>query len=449
MYKKSDKGIFIDEAVIFVESGHGGDGSVSFHREKYVPFGGPDGGNGGRGGHIFFEVSKSLRTLLDFRYKKRFIAEKGMHGQGNNKTGKDGKDLVVHVPVGTVVYDDDSGDLLGDLTGAGVKLLAVKGGRGGRGNTTFASSTNQAPRTHELGEPGDLRRLRLELKLLADVGIIGFPNAGKSTLLSRISAARPKIADYPFTTLVPNLGVVEFYPGETAVFADIPGIIEGAHEGSGLGDRFLKHIERTRLLLHLVDLSSTNKESPTAAIEIINKEMESFSEKLMLLPQIIVGTKIDLLPAGDVVSIMHDALKKKGISFYPISAVTGKGINELLFAVSNRLKELPISENGEEDKINKNIYETDLFFDEVKVDRTLNGFLVKGKVLEKIVAMADLESDEGVKRLHMKLRKLGIEQALKDKGVKEGDTVMIGNMTFEYQEDLPEVKRRSLRARKK
>lgn len=448
MSRSPEKGIFIDEAVITVESGKGGDGVVSFRREKYVPFGGPDGGHGGRGGHISLVATPNLRTLLDFRYKKHFAALKGSKGHGKNKTGPDGKDLVIYVPLGTVILDDETGEFIGDLAKAGDVLQIVRGGRGGRGNASFATPTNQTPRTYDGGEPGEIKRVRMELKLLADVGIIGYPNAGKSTLLSRVSLARPKIADYPFTTLIPNLGVVEFSRGDTAVFADIPGIIEGAHEGIGLGDRFLKHIERTHLLIHLVDLSNIDHAAPLAVMDAVNKELEAFSKKLMKLPQIVVGTKLDLPDAQNAQKIFHQDLIQRGLEFYPISAVTGEGVRELLFVIAARLAELP-KEFTDAEALNApsigGTGSSGMAEPVFKVIKSANGFKVEGREVEKIIAMADLASDEGIWRLHSKLRKIGVENVLLQQGVKEGDTVFISGITFEYQENFHQIKSKKSR----
>jgi GTP-binding protein len=329
--------MFIDEAVIYVKAGDGGDGCISFRREKYVPFGGPNGGDGGNGGSVIIEARKELQTLLDFRYKRHFKAESGEQGKGKDMHGRNGEDLILPVPVGTVVFDKREKLMLGDLARHGERIIAAKGGKGGRGNSHFATSVNQAPKNAEPGELGEERELRFELKLLADVGIIGFPNVGKSSFLSRISAARPKIADYPFTTLTPQLGVVSHY-GKQAVFADIPGLIEGAHQGSGLGIRFLKHIERTRVLVHLVDLMEVDEKKPMRLVEVINHELNSFSPKLSELPQIFAGNKNDIPEAAQKVMRVAACFKEQGIPFFSISAVTGEGISSFLDAVFAELE---------------------------------------------------------------------------------------------------------------
>ncbi|MBI4495832.1 MAG: GTPase ObgE [Deltaproteobacteria bacterium] len=327
---------FIDEATIFVQAGAGGNGCLSFRREKYVPRGGPDGGDGGKGGDVALVASGQLSTLLDFRYQQQYQARRGQHGKGKNKEGRSAPDLVLPVPVGTVIWDADSGQLLKDFTREGERFIAAPGGRGGRGNARFATSTNQAPRRADPGEPGEARRLRLELKLMADIGIVGFPNAGKSTLISRISAVRPKVADYPFTTLVPNLGVVCFGDHPSFVVADIPGIIEGAHRGVGLGLQFLRHVERTRLLLHLLDLSETGR-PPLGDYEILNRELKEFSSRLAAKDQVIALNKIDDPAAGERLEETRRSLEGRGLEVFPISALTGQGLPALLSALVRRL----------------------------------------------------------------------------------------------------------------
>ncbi len=329
---------FIDEARLEVIAGNGGDGSASFRREKFVPFGGPDGGDGGDGGSVYLEASEQVTTLLDVRYRRRYRAGNGQPGQGRQKTGARGADLVVPVPVGTLVKNETTGELLADLTRPGQRIAAARGGRGGRGNLHFVSSTNRAPNRADPGEPGEERLLLLELKLLADVGLVGYPNAGKSTLISRISAARPKIADYPFTTLVPNLGVVRVDETRAFVVADIPGLIEGASEGAGLGHRFLKHVERTRLILHLVSMEEIGVVSPIIRYDRINAELEGYDAGLGARQQLVVLTKIDLLPdRAESLTPVVDAFEKRGLLVRPVSAVSGEGIRELVFDVARLL----------------------------------------------------------------------------------------------------------------
>lgn len=318
---------FIDLARIHVKAGDGGAGVVSFRREKFVPKGGPDGGDGGRGGNVVLRANAHLNTLLDFHFKTSYKAERGAHGQGGNKTGRSGKDIVLQVPVGTLVRDASTGEVLGDLTHDGEEIIVARGGRGGRGNAAFATPTNQAPREYEVGEPGEERDIELELKLLADVGLVGFPNAGKSTLISVISAARPKIADYPFTTLVPNLGIVRVDEGASFVVADIPGVIEGAHLGKGLGLQFLRHIERTKVLVFLLD---STREDPAADLSVLLRELKLFNESLLEKPRIIAVTKIDLLDDSRLAALRRASLTTDATPVHFISAVTGAGIRELV-----------------------------------------------------------------------------------------------------------------------
>ncbi|GAB6075465.1 GTPase ObgE [Desulfurobacterium crinifex] len=333
---------FIDRAKIFVQGGHGGNGCVAFRREKFVPKGGPSGGNGGKGGDVILEADRNVHTLLDFKYKRHYKAERGRHGEGNKRTGRSGDDLIIKVPVGTVIRDVETGEVLGDLTEHGQRLVVAKGGRGGRGNAEFATPTRRAPDFAEPGEPGEERWIELELKLLADVGLVGFPNAGKSTFLSRVTAARPEIADYPFTTLRPILGVAKV--GDFSfVIADIPGLIEGAHAGKGLGHEFLRHVERTKLLLHLIDLTDLTRD-PKEAFEKINKELELYSPELAKKPQIVVGTKIDALVDRSKIEELKKYFEEKGYPFFAVSAVTGEGMDELMWFVAKKLKELEVED---------------------------------------------------------------------------------------------------------
>jgi GTP-binding protein len=423
--------MFIDEVRIWVAAGKGGDGVVSFRREKYLPRGGPDGGNGGRGGHVYLRVDPGLSTLYDLRYKKRFKAEAGGNGGGNNRTGKSGCDLVIRVPPGTMVFLDEPGNerLICDLTGEVEEFLVARGGRGGRGNAAFAGPTYQAPRFAEKGEPGEEKALRLELKLLADVGLVGYPNAGKSTFLSVISAARPKIADYPFTTLSPVLGVVSI-GGESFVVADLPGLIEEAHKGAGLGHRFLRHSERTRLLLHLVDLA-VEGEDPLARWEMINRELAAYSSELADKPQIVVGTKIELPRARENWPAFQQAITEKGYEAYAVSAVTGERVKELLYRTAARLKELPPP------KAEVPVYIEPLAGDgEFQVIKEDTGvFRLEGEQLLKRIARYDLNQDEALYRLQKYLRRRGVEEALKKAGVKDGDLVRAGEVEFIYYDE--------------
>jgi GTP-binding protein len=332
--------MFIDRAKIHVQGGDGGNGVTAFRREKFVPRGGPSGGDGGRGGDVVMVADASLNTLLHLRYNPRHVADRGLHGEGSNRSGREGEDLIVRVPVGTQIFDADTGDLLHDLSYDGARWLAARGGRGGFGNSHFTSSTNRAPRYHQSGSKGEERELQLELKLLADVGLVGFPNAGKSTFISTVSAARPKIADYPFTTLEPHLGVVDLGDFRTFVIADIPGLIEGAHAGAGLGDRFLRHIERTKLLLHLVDVSSLPQQEPVAAYDTVNRELASYNDDLATRPQFVVATKIDALDDPQRLESLRARAEQDGKTFFAISSATNEGVRELIYAVSAKLDEL-------------------------------------------------------------------------------------------------------------
>lgn len=332
--------MFIDRAKIRVKAGDGGNGVTAFRREKFVPRGGPSGGDGGKGGDVWLEADEGLNTLLHLRYNPEHRAERGHHGEGSNRHGKDGADITVKVPVGTQVLDARSGDLLFDFTQAGQRFLAAKGGKGGWGNAHFATPSRRAPKFHFNGRPGEEKELQLELKLIADVGLVGFPNAGKSTLISVISAAKPKIADYPFTTLEPNLGVVDLGDFRTFVVADIPGLIEGASEGAGLGDRFLRHVERTKLILHLVDISSLSGRNPVEDYRIINRELAKYNEDLAQRPQIVVATKLDALDEPQRLEDLRAIAEKDGKDFFAISAVTNLGVKDLVAAVGKKLEEI-------------------------------------------------------------------------------------------------------------
>ena len=329
--------MFIDEVRILVKAGDGGNGCLAFRREKFVPRGGPSGGDGGRGGDVILVATEHQNTLLQFRYNPEHKAERGRHGEGSNRTGADGHSIDVEVPVGTVIYDESTGERLYDFTHPGERFTVARGGRGGKGNARFATSTHQAPTEHEPGRPGEEKRLRLELKLLADVGLVGFPNAGKSTLISRISAARPKIADYPFTTLEPNLGVVELPDYRSFVVADIPGLIEGAHLGHGLGTQFLRHIERTRLLVHLVDVSEASGRDPVHDFDTVMEELASFTEELVTKPMIVVASKMDIAQDPARVDSLRAHAAERGLAFLEISSATGSGIEALKFAMAERI----------------------------------------------------------------------------------------------------------------
>ena len=426
--------MFIDRVKIFVKGGDGGNGVVSFRREKYVPHGGPDGGDGGRGGNVVLQADEGLRTLLDFRYRQHIKAPRGEHGQGKKRRGRDGKDTVVKVPPGTQVYDaGNQGEqrLLADLVRPGQQALVARGGRGGRGNAQFATTRRQAPRLAEKGEPGEENWLRLELKLVADVGLIGFPNAGKSTLLSRISAARPKIADYPFTTLTPSLGVVKI--GEKDfVAADIPGLIEGAHKGVGLGHEFLRHVERTKVLIHVVDLAGVEGREPLRDYQKIREELHLYSPELSDKPEIIAGNKLDLPGTEENIKMLREGLPARDL--YPISAVTGQGVKELLYHTAALLEDM---RTGEEEEDGEEVIEVVYTprEDSFSIHSEAGFFVVRGKAIERLVVMTDMDSPEGVQRLQRVFRKSGIEKELRKRGIQEGDSVRIGTFEFTYTHD--------------
>lgn len=420
--------MFIDEARVYVKGGDGGNGIVAFRREKYVPQGGPAGGDGGRGGNVIFQADEGLRTLMDFRYNRHFKAERGQHGQGKNMHGAWGQDLVVRVPAGTVIKDEESGEIIADLTGHGQEALVAKGGRGGRGNSRFSSSVNRAPTVSENGEPGVERWLTLELKLLADVGLVGFPNAGKSTLISRISAARPKIADYPFTTLTPNLGVVETRDHESFVVADIPGLIEGAHQGAGLGHAFLRHIERTRVLLFILDAAETEGRDVLQDYETLQRELASHNPKLMERPFLVAANKMDLPQAGANRGRLEEAFGER-LMF--ISAVTGQGVGELIERLQRLLQQAPPpeAEEVEEAVVTRFVDEAPFMIDVVD-----GVYVVTGNRIEKLLTMTNFSTDEGLQRFQRTINRMGLEDALKAQGIKAGDTVRIKDMEFDYSE---------------
>jgi GTP-binding protein len=423
----TEKGVFFDEAKIYVRGGDGGNGCVSFRREKFVPFGGPNGGNGGKGGDVYLVASAHLNTLIQFQRKVHFKAERGEHGRGKDQFGKSGEDLFIQVPTGTVVFDAETGELIADLTEDGQKALVARGGRGGRGNASFATPTNQAPRIAEKGEPGQERWLRLELRLIADVGIVGAPNAGKSTLLAAVSAARPKIADYPFTTLIPNLGVVEV-DGATFVMADIPGLIEGAHQGAGLGDKVLRHIRRTRVLVHLLDGAAPD---PLADFAAINRELELFSPDLAQKPQIVALNKMDLPEAQEKWPRVARALKRQGYDALAISAATGEGVQALLRQVAATLRELPAEPTpAPEQKVFRPKPDEDAF----EIVREGGYWRVKGIKVERAAAMTNWDLDEAVLRFQRLLDGMGITEALREAGVGPGDTVVIGDAVLEWHD---------------
>lgn len=423
---KMSEPYFFDEATVHVRAGQGGDGCVSFRREKYVPLGGPNGGNGGGGGDVYLVASRHLNTLIQFQRQRHFRAESGARGQGKDMQGKRGEDLPITVPLGTVVRDFQSGEILADLVQDGQKVLVAKGGRGGRGNAVFASPTNQAPRIYEKGEPGESRQLKLELKLIADVGIIGAPNAGKSTLLAAVSAARPKIADYPFTTLTPNLGVATL-DHETLVLADIPGLIEGAHAGAGLGVKFLRHIERTRVLIHLLDGAAPD---PVQELDAINEELALFSAELPRKPQVVALNKMDLPQAQALWPVVQTAMRERGLPVFAVSAVSGQGTRELLYAALEMVKKA-VAEPAivSEPKVFRPAEDEDAF----QILREGEHFRVRGRRVERAASMTDWKNREAAARFQRILKAMGVFEALKEAGVQTGDTVFVGERELEWQ----------------
>jgi GTP-binding protein len=420
--------MYFDEATITARSGNGGNGAISFRREKYVPRGGPDGGDGGRGGDVILEVNPTLNTLLAFNRKREFAAQDGGRGQGRKMHGKSAPHLVIQVPPGTVVRDAATGALLGDLTQPGQQLRVARGGRGGRGNARFANARRQAPRVAEKGEPGEERRLKLELKLIADIGIVGVPNAGKSTLLAAVTAARPKIAPYPFTTLRPNLGVADLDGERALVLADIPGLIEGAHRGAGLGFDFLRHIQRTRVLVHLLDGAGAD---PLADFSQINSELALFDERLTRKPQLVALNKLDLPDAQARWPSVKAELEKRGYAAMAISALTRTNVRDLLFRAARMLDEAPPLPVAEEMPVYRPAFDASDFTIAREPD---GGYRVSGAKIERAAKMTYWEYDEAVERFQKILEVLGIYQALIDAGVREGDAVRIGEYELEWSD---------------
>lgn len=422
--------ILVDEAKIFVQAGDGGNGATSFRREKFVPRGGPDGGDGGRGGDVWVRADAQVRTLVDFLRRSHYRAVRGGHGAGSNKTGERGSDIEILVPVGTVVYDANTGARLTDLANPGDACMVAQGGRGGRGNARFATSVRQAPRFAERGEPGDRRWLRLEMKILADVGIIGMPNAGKSTLLARISEAKPKIADYPFTTLAPNLGVATTPEGKRFVAADLPGLVKGAHTGRGRGFDFLRHVERTRLLVHVVDLAGEDRD-PVEDYRIINRELEAYPADLSQLPQIVAANKIDLPLGADRLEAFAQALTPEGVEVFAISAASGQGVPALVARCADLAEQLTPAERAAEPQVICSRPESE----PLNVQKIGEGmFAVSGSAVERLIARTDLESDEAVHRIQTTLERMGVVESLRALGAAEGDKVVIGEREFDFVE---------------
>lgn len=424
--------MFYDKAKIYVKGGDGGNGCIAMRREKYVPEGGPWGGDGGRGGSVIFRADKGLNTLVDFRYRKHFKADRGQHGMGKNMNGRSADDLLIRVPAGTIVRDADNDRVICDLVEDGQETVVARGGRGGRGNAHFASAERKAPRVAEKGEPGEEHNLALELKLIADVGLIGFPNAGKSTIISRVSAAKPKIADYPFTTLVPNLGVVRVGEDQSFVLADIPGLIEGAHQGVGLGHEFLRHTERTRVLVHVLDTSGgTEGRDPLDDFRIINQELALYDPKLARHPQVIAANKIDLPEAQENLTRIQAELGAT-YEIFPVSAVTGQGLEALMYRVYELLAAIPKEAPFVAEPEVMTVFDEQT--NDFEVKRQNDYFVVSGKQIEKLVTMTYLEEDDAVERLQRIMNRMGVDQALRQAGIKPGDAVQIRDWVFEWVE---------------
>ncbi|MBT2754587.1 GTPase ObgE [Mesobacillus foraminis] len=430
--------MFVDQVKIYVKGGDGGNGMVAFRREKYVPNGGPAGGDGGRGANVVFQVEEGLRTLMDFRYQRHFKAPRGEHGMSKNQHGKNAKDMIVKVPPGTVVTDAATSEVIADLTEHGQQAIIARGGRGGRGNSRFATPANPAPELSENGEPGQERDVVLELKLLADVGLVGFPSVGKSTLLSVVSAARPKIAEYHFTTIVPNLGMVETEDGRSFVMADLPGLIEGAHSGVGLGHQFLRHIERTRVIVHVLDMAAVEGRDPYEDYLTINKELKEYNLRLSERPQIIVANKMDMPDAEENLAAFKERLTDD-YPVFPISAFTREGLRDLLFATADLLEntaEFPLFEEVEEDLgVNRVVYRHEEDQDKFRITRDPDGtFVISGETIEKLFKMTNFASEESTRKFARQMRGMGIDDALRERGATDGDTVRILKYEFEFVE---------------
>lgn len=422
--------MFTDYAKITVKSGDGGNGAATFRREKYVAAGGPDGGDGGKGGNVYFVVDPDSNTLVDFRFKKKFKAQNGENGSGSNCYGKSGESIYIKVPRGTIIKDAQTGQVVADLSEIGQQELVLPGGRGGKGNSHFATATRQAPHFAQGGEKGIEKELILELKLLADVGLLGFPSVGKSTLLSVVSSAKPKIAAYHFTTLEPNLGVVKTKHGDSFVMADIPGIIEGASEGVGLGIQFLRHVERTRLLLHIIDVSGMEGRNPVEDFYAINAELKKYSEKLAARKQIIVANKIDSMQDESLYKKLEELAKKEGLEIYKISAATKQGVDELMDVVAKELKELPKEELIDYDE--RKVYTLEEEKEGFEITREKDMWVVDGPSVQRLMSRVNLEDNESMYYFQKNLDALGVNAALKKAGVKEGDTVRVVDWELEW-----------------
>lgn len=422
--------MFIDEAVVELIAGSGGNGCLAFRREKYVAMGGPFGGNGGKGADIIFKVDSGLNTLVDFKYKKIIKGDKGENGMGKGMHGKNAEDIIIPVPAGTVVTDYDTGLVIADLTKNGESHIIAKGGRGGRGNMAFATQSNPAPHYAENGEPGERIKVKIELKLMADVGLVGMPSVGKSTFISKISASKPKIADYPFTTLKPNLGVVKTPDNRSFVVADLPGLIEGASLGHGLGDRFLKHIERTRVIAHIIDMSGYTND-PYKDYITINKELENFDKSLMKKPQIIIANKMDMPSSKENLKKFKEKVDKE---IYEMSAINGEGVNKIILKLADMLDEIPKSNLYNDEKFESHVIYKFKEEKPYKIIKDNDAWVISGKGIEKLLIMSRLDTDEAILRFSNKLRKMGIDDELRELGAKDGDTIKIMDYEFEFKE---------------
>lgn len=427
--------MFVDRAKIFIKSGKGGNGAVSFRREPFVPEGGPDGGDGGKGGDVIFQADENMRTLMDFRYRRKYEAENGQDGMKKKRYGKNGQDLIIKVPVGTMVIDEETGHVMKDLTEHGQSFVAAKGGKGGKGNVKFTTSTRQAPNFAEAGGFAKERNVILEMKLIADVGLVGFPNVGKSTLLSVSTSARPKIANYHFTTIEPNLGVVQIYD-KSFVMADIAGIIEGAHEGAGLGHKFLKHIERTKVLIHVVDVSGCEGRNPIEDFDKINNELEQYSPRLMKKPQIVAANKIDLIDEEDPQYIeFKEYVEEKGYKVFPMSAPINIGVKEILAEAANKLQQLLLEPVEEEDEYEMFDFEADEYdpdYRTVYADFDGKDYILSGKQLDKIFNSTNFNDNGSMRYLYKYIEKSGALDKLREMGIEDGDTIRVQDFEFEY-----------------
>ncbi|WP_028783340.1 GTPase ObgE [Thalassobacillus devorans] len=426
--------MFVDQVKVYVKGGDGGNGLVAFRREKYVPNGGPAGGDGGNGGDVVFEVDEGLNTLMDFRYQRHFKAKRGENGMSKGQHGKNAEPLIVPVPPGTTVKDADTGEVIADLVEHKQRAVIAKGGRGGRGNIRFATARNPAPELAENGEPAQERDIQVELKLIADVGLVGFPSVGKSTLLSVISAAKPKIADYHFTTLAPNLGVVETADQRSFVMADLPGLIEGAHEGVGLGYQFLRHVERTRVIVHVIDMAATEGRDPYQDYQTINQELFEYDERLKERPQIIAANKMDMPGADEQLELFRQQLDGE-YPVYPISTLTKSGLQDLLFDVADTLERIPKDSTPIEEKEERVLYKYEREDVPFKITRDPDGaYVLYGAQIEKLFKMTDFNRDESIRRFARQMRGMGVDDALRKRGAKDGDTVRLLDYEFEFVE---------------